>query len=217
MTWHLCHRAWLKGEFHCRLQPGKCVLRRPKREALWVKRSTSERAPAVTGVNWGRDQGGPAPLVPSLVPVGRQCLCSEEASTMGHVPAREGDGWRAQGCHGGSCASLASGIVIDQLGREEHRSGRKQTLPRVCMDPGWGALTAVHTAVRPLLPPPSRPAWMGPTPRAPSSTCHAHVPGLSSGVWVSRDASWFCLASHRGRLGNRLQRRLRNEKADGHR
>lgn len=99
MTWHLCHRAWLKGEFHCRLQPGKCVLRRPKREALWVKRSTSERAPAVTGVNWGRDQGGPAPLVPSLVPVGRQCLCSEEASTMGHVPAREGDGWRAQGCH----------------------------------------------------------------------------------------------------------------------
>ena len=53
--------------------------------------------------------------------------------------------------------------------------------------------------------------------QAPSSTCHAHVPGLSSGVWVSRDASWFCLASHRGRLGNRLQRRLRNEKADGYR
>lgn len=64
-----------------------------------MKRSTSERAPTVTGVNWGRDQGGPGHLVPILVPVGHQCLCSEKALTMRHVPTCEGEGWRAQGRH----------------------------------------------------------------------------------------------------------------------
>ena len=61
--------------------------------------------------------------------------------------------------------------------------GGSRLSPACAWTPGWGALTAVDTPVQPLLPPLSRPAWMGPRTQALSSTFRAHVPGLSSGVW----------------------------------